>query len=31
VCLTIALEEFKALRGAERRAIAPRGTPRLAT
>ena len=31
VCLTIALEEFKALRGAERRAIAPRATPRLAT
>ena len=31
VCLAIALEEFKALRGAERRAIAPRGTPRLAT
>jgi len=31
VCLTIALEEFKALRGTERRAVAPRGTPRLAT
>jgi putative oxidoreductase len=31
VCLTIALEEFKALKSAERRAIAPSGTPRLAT
>ncbi|HEV8108914.1 MAG TPA: DoxX family protein [Burkholderiales bacterium] len=31
VCAAIALEEFKALRGAERRAIALSGTPRLAT
>jgi putative oxidoreductase len=30
VCLTIALEEFKARRSAERPAIAPRGAPRLA-
>jgi putative oxidoreductase len=31
VCGAIALEEFKGLRGAERRAIALSGTPRLAT
>jgi putative oxidoreductase len=31
VCFAIALEEFKALKSAERRAIAPRATPRLAT
>jgi putative oxidoreductase len=31
VCLAIALEEFKALRSAERRPIAPSATPRLAT
>jgi putative oxidoreductase len=31
VCFAIALEEFKALNSAERRATAPRGTPRLAT
>src|SRR5262245_33907538 len=31
VCATIALEEFKAVRGAERRATITSGTPRLAT
>ena len=31
VCGAIALEEFKALKSTERRAVAPSGTPRLAT
>jgi putative oxidoreductase len=31
VCVAMALEEFKALRGPERGTISPRGTPRLAT
>ena len=31
VCAAIALEEFKALKSTQRRAVAPSGTPRLAT